>query len=93
MSDYRMYQQAIKTMQKNAVSDGNTINPFNETVDNSGICPTITTRPDGFKTAILVVEESNCVDCDECEHRSEDCLCDISENDEECPLIKKYKWR
>ena len=27
-----------------------------------------------------------CVDCDECIHRSEDCLCDISENDEECPL-------
>ena len=27
-----------------------------------------------------------CVDCDECEHRSEDCLCDISENDEECPM-------
>ena len=28
-----------------------------------------------------------CVDCDECEHRSETCLCDISENDDECPLI------
>ena len=27
-----------------------------------------------------------CVDCDECIHRSEDCLCDISENDEDCPL-------
>ena len=37
--------------------------------------------------------EHICVDCDECEHRSEDCLCDISDNDEECPLIKKYKWR
>lgn len=28
-----------------------------------------------------------CVDCDVCEHRSEDYLCDISGNDEECPLI------
>ena len=25
--------------------------------------------------------------CDECEHRNEDCLCDISGNDEPCPLI------
>lgn len=31
---------------------------------------------------------SICVDCDECFHRSEDCLCDISENDEDCPLEK-----
>lgn len=31
---------------------------------------------------------SICVDCDECPHRSEDCLCDISENDEDCPLEK-----
>ena len=29
-----------------------------------------------------------CVDCDECLHRSEDCLCDLSENDEDCPLEK-----
>lgn len=46
------------------------------------------TRPEGFKTAILVVEEPKCVNCDECEHRSEDCLCDISNNEDECPLIK-----
>ena len=30
---------------------------------------------------------NGCVDCDECSHRSEDCLCDISDNDGECPLI------
>lgn len=30
---------------------------------------------------------NNCVDCDECLHRSEDCLCDISNNDDECPLL------
>ena len=29
---------------------------------------------------------SNCVNCDECIYRSEDSLCDISKNDEECPL-------
>ena len=29
-----------------------------------------------------------CVDCDECFHRSEECLCDISSNDEDCPLEK-----
>lgn len=57
MSDYRMYEQAIKTMQKNDVRAYDTINPFNETVDSSGICPTITTRPEGFKTAILIVVE------------------------------------
>lgn len=33
-----------------------------------------------------------CVDCDECEHRSEDCLCDISENEEECPLLSNNGW-
>lgn len=32
-------------------------------------------------------QKIRCVDCDECEHRSEICLCDISENDEMCPLI------
>lgn len=31
--------------------------------------------------------QSNCVDCDECPHRSEDCLCDISNNDDDCPLL------
>ena len=37
----------------------------------------------------LFIHKNNfkCVDCDECEHRSEDCLCDISENDDPCPLI------
>ena len=29
---------------------------------------------------------NGCVDCDECIHRSEDCLCDISENENICPL-------
>ena len=58
MGNYRMYEQAIKTLNENDVKSGDTINPFNNTVDSSGICPTITTRPEGFKTAILVVEET-----------------------------------
>ena len=28
-----------------------------------------------------------CVNCDECNHRSEICLCDISTNEEDCPLV------
>lgn len=42
----------------NEVRGGYTINAFNRTVDSSGVCPTITTRPEGFKTAILVVVEN-----------------------------------
>lgn len=34
---------------------------------------------------------NGCVDCDECLHRSEDCLCDISNNDDDCPLLYKNK--
>ena len=36
---------------------GYTLNAWNKTIDTSGVCPTITTRPEGFKTAILIVEE------------------------------------
>ena len=30
---------------------------------------------------------TKCVNCDECNHRSEICLCNISTDDEECPLL------
>ncbi len=36
---------------------------------------------------------NGCVDCDECEHRDVDVLCDISTNDEECPLVNAQKWQ
>jgi DNA (cytosine-5)-methyltransferase 1 len=54
------------------------------------IAQTLTTIP---QQGVVVDEggvkmSSICVDCDECFHRSEDCLCDISENDEDCPLEK-----
>ena len=54
---YRMFQQAFATAKLTHAKDSDTINPFNMTKDCSGICPTITTRPEGFKTAILVVEK------------------------------------
>lgn len=49
------YEKAIKTANTNDVNYGDTINAFNETVDNSGCSPTITTRPEGKKTAILPI--------------------------------------
>ncbi len=52
---YRFYEQAIKVMKENDVVVGDIIDAFNGRVNSSGISPTITTRPEGFKTAILVV--------------------------------------
>ena len=57
MSNERFFRQAFETLEENDCSFGDTINPFNKTVNKSGICPTLTTRPEGFKTAILIVEE------------------------------------
>jgi len=51
----RMGEQAVETLRTNQVEHGNTINPFNKTVDKSETSPTLTTRPEGFKTAILVI--------------------------------------
>lgn len=55
MSEYRFYQQAIETLCENDCEAGDTIDAFNKKINKSGISPTITTRPDGFKTAILTV--------------------------------------
>jgi DNA (cytosine-5)-methyltransferase 1 len=57
-NDYRMYKQAIQTAENNDVEYGDTINPFNMTVDKSGESPTITTRPEGNKTAILPITQN-----------------------------------
>lgn len=54
---FRFFRQAIDTARNNDCEDGDTINAYNQTVDNSGVSPTLTTRPDGFKTAILTVEK------------------------------------
>jgi len=57
--DYRFYQQAIETPQENDCEVGDTIDAYNKRVNKDGISPAITTRPDGFKTAILpVVDDS-----------------------------------
>lgn len=57
----RFFKQAWETLYENLenMKEGYVINAFNKTVDRSGICPTLTTRPEGFKTAILVVENAN----------------------------------
>lgn len=51
----RFFKQAIETLEKNECKPGDTINAFNKHVDKSGYSPTLTTRPEGFKTAILPV--------------------------------------
>lgn len=51
----RMGIQAAETYNENKPIYGNTINPFNKTFDKSESSPTLTTRPEGFKTAIIVI--------------------------------------
>ena len=53
----RFYRQAFETMKSGDCEYGDTIDAFNMRVNKSGISPTITTRPEGFKTAIIVVDE------------------------------------
>lgn len=57
--DCRFYQQAIETLQENDCEPGDTIDAYNKRVNKDGVSPTITTRPDGFKTAILPVVKSD----------------------------------
>lgn len=58
-NDNRFFKQAFETAQENECSIGDTIDAYNKKVNQSGTSPTITTRPEGFKTAILVVDEQN----------------------------------
>ena len=51
----RFYKQAFETLDENDCEVGDTIDAFNKKVNKSGVCPTLTTRPEGFKTAILPV--------------------------------------
>lgn len=53
--DYRFYRQAVETLQENDCEVGDTIDAFNKRVNKDGCSPTITTRPEGLKTAILPV--------------------------------------
>lgn len=52
----RFFKQAIETCEKNNCDNGDTIDAFNQKVNSTGISPTITTRPEGFKTAILPIQ-------------------------------------
>lgn len=56
ITEYRFFEQAIKTAKEKNAKDGDTIDAFNNRVNNSGISPTLTTRPEGFKTAILPIQ-------------------------------------
>lgn len=47
------YKQAVETAEKENAQPGDVIDAFNGKVRKDGICPTITTRPEGKKTAIL----------------------------------------
>lgn len=58
-SDYRFYQQALETLRENDCEPGDTIDAYNRRVNKDGVSPTITTRPDGFKTAILPVVDDD----------------------------------
>ena len=54
----RMGRQAVETLNENDVKHSDTINPFNKRVSSKdGVSPTLTTRPEGFKTAILPVSQ------------------------------------
>ena len=54
----RFFRQVAETILENQCEPGDIIDAFNKKVNHSGVCPTITTRPEGFKTAILpIVEE------------------------------------
>ena len=51
----RFYRQAIETARENECKNGDIIDAFNKKVIKDGVSPTITTRPEGFKTAILPI--------------------------------------
>lgn len=55
----RFFKQAVETVLENECEVGDTVDAFNKKVNRSGVCPTITTRPEGFKTAILPIVEDN----------------------------------
>lgn len=51
------FKQALDTAKSNECEVGDTIDAFNERINKSGISPTVTTRPEGFKTAILPIDQ------------------------------------
>ena len=55
----RFFRQALETLNNNDCKPGDIIDAYNQKVIRGGVSPTITTQPEGFKTAILVVVEDN----------------------------------
>src|SRR5699024_1111759 len=54
----RMGEQAVRTQNKLRLPHGETLNPWNEEQSSTnGVAPTLTTRPEGFKTAINVTDQ------------------------------------
>lgn len=53
----RFFKQALDTAKNNECEVGDTIDAFNERINKSGISPTVTTCPEGFKTAILPIDQ------------------------------------
>ena len=55
----RFFRQAWETVwdNQNILNDSDCLSAFNHSVIQDGYCPTLTTRPDGFKTAIIIVEK------------------------------------
>lgn len=51
------FQQALETAERENVKPGDIVDAFNGRVHKDGISPTITTRPEGKKTAVLPVVE------------------------------------
>lgn len=51
----RFFRQALDTFNDSDAEYGGTIDAFNKRVNKLGCSPTLTTRPEGFKTAILPV--------------------------------------
>lgn len=58
----RFFKQALETFNNNDCNEGDTIDAFNKRVNKSGYCPTLTTRPEGFKTAILPVVKDDTIE-------------------------------
>lgn len=49
------FEQAVETAAREGAEDGDIVDAFNGRVNKSGVSPTITTRPEGKKTAVLPV--------------------------------------
>lgn len=66
------FQQALETAERENAKPGDIVDAFNGRVHKDGISPTITTRPEGKKTAVLpVVEDKNMEDFKKMEKANE----------------------